>query len=94
LKANIALQTALTLAFPTTYLLGATFPPQIVLFLYPRYSPPPPEKGSTRGKAFTNDIERELQNLLIVAQMRGMEGWYETSELVTVEKTFCLKAFI
>lgn len=70
---------ALVIAFPTTYLLGSAFPPQIVLMLYPRYSHPPPVKESTRGKALMSDTEREMQKLFVVAQLRAREGWYETS---------------
>jgi hypothetical protein len=64
-----------------TYILGSAFPPQIVLLLYPRYAPPPPDKDSIRGKAITSDVEEDLQKLLIVEKLRGREGWYETSEL-------------
>jgi hypothetical protein len=72
---------ALVIAFPATYILGSAFPPQIVLLLYPRYAPPPPDKDSIRGKAITSDVEEDLQKLLIVEKLRGREGWYETSEL-------------
>ncbi|EIW71141.1 hypothetical protein TREMEDRAFT_28265 [Tremella mesenterica DSM 1558] len=72
-----AVRLALLIAFPTVYLAGAAFPPRFVLFVFPRYSPPPPEKDSHRGRALTNDVERELQGLWIVQQMRGKEGWYE-----------------
>ena len=71
---------ALAIAFPAVYLLGSAFPPQLVLMIYPRYSPPPPEKDSTRGKAMTSDTERELQRLWIVEQLRAKQGWYETRE--------------
>jgi hypothetical protein len=69
---------ALIIAFPTIYILGSAFPPQVVLLLYPRYAPPPPDKDSIRGKALVNDVEDELQKLLVVAKLRGREGWYET----------------
>ena len=72
--------TALAIAFPTIYLVGSAFPPQIVLLLHPRHTLPPPDKDSARGKALMSDTERELQRLYIVAQMRGKEGWYETRE--------------
>ncbi|ORX33970.1 HotDog domain-containing protein [Kockovaella imperatae] len=76
----------LLLAFPATYLVGSAFPPNLVLLLYPRYSPPPPEKDSTRGKAITSDVEREIQGLNITHEMRDRVrggdgtsgGWYET----------------
>lgn len=68
----------LLIAFPATYLVGSAFPPNIVLLLYPRYSPPPPEADSMRGKALMNDVEDELQKLRIVHRLRTREGWYET----------------
>ena len=74
----------LLLAFPATYLIGSAFPPQLVLLLYPRYSPPPPDAKSTRGKSIMDGIERELQGLGFVDEMRlkvkNGEGWYETSQ--------------
>ena len=48
--------------------------------LYPRYTPPPPDADSTRGKALMSDVEKELQNLLVVARLRNKEGWYESSK--------------
>jgi len=68
------------LAIPVVYVAGAAFPPTLVLLLYPRYSPPPPDKDSTRGKAITCEVEQDAQGLSIVEKMRGAEGWYETSE--------------
>jgi hypothetical protein len=68
------------LAIPVVYVAGAAFPPQLVLLLYPRYSPPPPDKDSTRGKAITCEVEQDAQNLSIVEKMRAADGWYETSE--------------
>jgi hypothetical protein len=68
------------LAIPVVYVAGAAFPPTLVLLLYPRYSPPPPDKDSTRGKAITGEVEQDAQGLRIVEKMRAAEGWYETSE--------------
>ncbi|KIR60452.1 hypothetical protein I312_103460 [Cryptococcus bacillisporus CA1280] len=73
---------ALAIAFPATYVLGAAFPPQLVLLIFPRFSPPPPHKDSVRGKAHTNDVEDCMQKLQLVENMRkeiqaGAE-WYET----------------
>ena len=68
------------MAFPAVYLLGSAFPPQLILMVYPRYSPPPPDKDSARGKAVTSGTERELQGLGIVEELRGKHGWYETRE--------------
>jgi hypothetical protein len=72
-------QVGILLAIPVVYVAGAAFPPQLVLLLYPRYSPPPPDKDSTRGKAITCEVEQEAQGLGIVEKMRAAEGWYETS---------------
>ncbi|AAW45843.1 hypothetical protein CNBJ1600 [Cryptococcus deneoformans B-3501A] len=73
---------ALAIAFPTTYILGAAFPPQLVLLIFPRFSPPPPHKDSARGKAHTNDVEGCMQGLQLVEMMRkeiqGGAEWYET----------------
>ncbi|KAL7419311.1 hypothetical protein Q5752_006149 [Cryptotrichosporon argae] len=69
------------LAIPSAYALGAVYPPQAVLILHPRYSPPPPEAASPRGKAMTDVVERELQELRVVAEMRAEADkgdWYET----------------
>ncbi|KAK4684025.1 hypothetical protein P7C73_g6183, partial [Tremellales sp. Uapishka_1] len=68
------------LALPGVYLAGSIYPPQAVQILYPRSAPPPPDKDSARGKAVMNEVEKEIQNLYIVAKMRAMakEGWYET----------------
>lgn len=76
---------AILLAIPVVYVTGAVFPPQLVLLLYPRYSPPPPPKESSRGKAITCEVEKEAQGLLIVEKMRAKEGWYETS--TSLQKT-------
>lgn len=73
-----AVRLALVIAFPTTYVLGSAFPPQVVLLLFPRYSRPPPDKDSPRGKEITSEVERSLQGLMLVAQMRRKEGWYES----------------
>ena len=62
------------------YVAGSAFPPKIMLLLYPRYAPPPPEADSMMGKALTSDVEDELQKLLIVDKLRRREGWYETRE--------------
>ena len=82
-----SLRPVLLLAFPATYLAGSAFPPSLILLLYPRFSPPPPDKDSKRGKALMSDVERELHNLHITHEMRdkvwrdkSKEGWYETSE--------------
>lgn len=79
---------ALAIAFPATYILGAAFPPQLVLLIFPRFSPPPPHKDSVRGKAHTNDVEDCMQKLQLVENTRkeiqaGAE-WYETSELCVI----------
>ena len=71
-------EAGILLAIPVVYVAGAAFPPQLVLLLYPRYSPPPPDKDSTRGKAITCEVEQEAQGLRIVEKMRAAEGWYET----------------
>jgi hypothetical protein len=76
----VADRTGILLAIPVIYVAGAVFPPQLVLLLYPRYSPPPPDKDSTRGKAITCEVEQEAQGLSIVEKMRAAEGWYETSQ--------------
>jgi len=73
-------QAGILLAIPVVYVAGAAFPPTLVLLLYPRYSPPPPDKDSTRGKAITCEVEKDAQGLSIVEKMRAAEGWYETSE--------------
>jgi hypothetical protein len=73
-------QAGILLAIPVVYVAGAAFPPTLVLLLYPRYSPPPPDKDSTRGKAITCEVENDAQGLSIVEKMRAAEGWYETSE--------------
>ncbi|WVQ79912.1 hypothetical protein IAT38_002013 [Cryptococcus sp. DSM 104549] len=81
-----AVRLALAIAFPTTYVLGAAFPPQIVLMIFPRFAPPPPHKDSARGKAHTSDVEKCIQELEVVELMRkevrasagGEDGWYET----------------
>lgn len=73
-------EAGILLAIPVVYVAGAVFPPTLVLLLYPRYSPPPPDKDSTRGKAITCEVEKDAQGLSIVEKMRAAEGWYETSE--------------
>ena len=78
MKRGTGLTTVLLIAFPVTYVAGAAMPPKLVLMLYPRYSPPPPDKDSSLGRALTNDIEQELQRLFIVDKLRHKEGWYET----------------
>lgn len=75
---------ALILAFPAVYFTGAIFPPKVVMLLYPRYSPPPPDAKSSQGKALMSETEKELQNLYIVARLRTKgDQYYETRE-------FCL----
>lgn len=69
---------AILLAIPVVYVTGAAFPPQLILLLYPRYSPPPPAKDSRRGKAISCEVEKEAQGLLVVEKLRAQEGWYET----------------
>lgn len=69
---------ALAIALPGVYVLGAAFPPKVVLLLYPRYSPPPPSSESTQGKALMGETESELQKLYIVARLRNKVGWYES----------------
>ncbi|KAL1407318.1 hypothetical protein Q8F55_006740 [Vanrija albida] len=68
---------AVLLAVPVAYFAGAVAPPNVVLLLSPRYSPPPPDKDSKHGKALTEDVERELQDLFVVAEMRTKKDWYE-----------------
>ncbi|WVN89328.1 uncharacterized protein L203_104550 [Cryptococcus depauperatus CBS 7841] len=73
---------ALAVALPSAYVFGAAFPPQLVLMIFPRFSPPPPLKDSPRGKAHTNDVEKCMQELDIVENMREEikrgAAWYET----------------
>ncbi|WWC59597.1 uncharacterized protein I303_102155 [Kwoniella dejecticola CBS 10117] len=72
---------ALALAFPAVYVAGAAFPPQLVLFIFPRYAPPPPHKDSARGKSHISDMESCIHELDIVEEMRKKVGegeWYET----------------
>jgi hypothetical protein len=71
---------ALILAVPTAFLVGALYPPQLVLIFNPRYSPPPPSHDSKHGKALMDQTEREIQELFIVHKLRAKEGWYETRE--------------
>ncbi|WVF69660.1 hypothetical protein IAT40_004439 [Kwoniella sp. CBS 6097] len=77
-----ATRLALALAFPAVYVAGAAFPPQLVLFVFPRYAPPPPHRDSARGKSHIGDMERCIQELDLVEDMRKKvhagEGWYET----------------
>lgn len=68
---------AVALALPAVFLAGACYPPQLVLMFNPRYSPPPPEKDTKHGQALMDETERELQNLMVVAQMRAKPDWYE-----------------
>ncbi|WWC86770.1 uncharacterized protein L201_001649 [Kwoniella dendrophila CBS 6074] len=71
----------LALAFPAVYVAGAAFPPQMVLLIFPRYAPPPPHKDSARGKSHVCDMERCMQELDIVEDMRkkvAQGEWYET----------------
>ena len=71
---------AIAIALPGVYVLGAAFPPKVVLLLYPRYSPPPPSGDSTQGKALMGETESELQKLYIIARLRNKVGWYESRE--------------
>lgn len=71
---------AFALALPTAFLVGALYPPQLVLIFNPRYSPPPPTADSKHGKSLMEETERELQELFVVAKMRNKEEWYETRE--------------
>nr|XP_031858203.1 uncharacterized protein CI109_006346 [Kwoniella shandongensis]KAA5525275.1 hypothetical protein CI109_006346 [Kwoniella shandongensis] len=77
-----SIRLALAIAFPLTYVTGAAFPPQLVLMIFPRFAPAPPHKDSARGKVHTSDVERCLQELDLVHDMREKvhkgEGWYET----------------
>lgn len=68
----------LLLAFPAVYIAGAAFPPQLVLYILPRYAPPPPDAKSSRGKDMTDGVEREIQDLPIVHSLRHEKDWYET----------------
>ncbi|TYJ56037.1 hypothetical protein B9479_003280 [Cryptococcus floricola] len=72
----------IALALPVVYVAGAAFPPSIVLMILPRYAPPAPVKDSPSGRAHTDDVERSLQELEVVQNMRyeikkGAD-WYET----------------
>ncbi|WVQ75892.1 hypothetical protein IAR50_005526 [Cryptococcus sp. DSM 104548] len=72
----------IALALPVVYVAGAAFPPSIVLMILPRYAPPAPHKDSASGKAHTDNIEKSLQELEVVQNMRyeikkGAD-WYET----------------
>ncbi|WRT64655.1 uncharacterized protein IL334_001589 [Kwoniella shivajii] len=72
---------ALALAFPAVYVAGAAFPPQLVLFVFPRYAPPPPHKDSPRGKSHMSDMERCIHEVDIVEDTRKKVAageWYET----------------
>jgi hypothetical protein len=68
------------LAIPVAFLVGALYPPQLVLIFNPRYSPPPPASDSKHGMALMEQTERELQELFIVHKMKGKKDWYETRE--------------
>lgn len=70
----------MALALPVAFLIGAAYPPQLVLIFNPRYSPPPPEAKSAHGKMLVEATEKDLQDLFLVAKMRRREGWYETRE--------------
>jgi len=61
-------------------MVGAVYPPKLVLIFNPRYSPPPPTHDSKHGKALMEQTERELQDLFIVHKMKAKPDWYESRE--------------
>ncbi|CAK9786891.1 unnamed protein product [Cutaneotrichosporon oleaginosum] len=69
---------AAAIAVPVAYFVGAVNPPNLALMFSPRYSPPPPDRESKIGKEITAEIERELQELAVVAEMRQLGEWYES----------------
>lgn len=71
---------AIALTVPVAYVVGAVNPPNLALMFSPRYSPPPPDRESKVGKEITAEIERELQELAVVAEMRTFPDWYESRE--------------
>lgn len=77
---KLLLTPALALALPVAYVAGAVNPPQLALMFSPRYSPPPPDRESKVGKEITAEVERELQELAIVNEMRTHKDWYESRE--------------
>lgn len=63
-------------------MVGALFPPQLVLIFNPRYSPPPPSADSKHGQLLMEETEREMQELFLVHKMRAKKDWYETRKLL------------
>ncbi|KAK0451731.1 Thioesterase/thiol ester dehydrase-isomerase [Armillaria borealis] len=64
------------------YLGGAIYPPQELVFLYPRHAPAPPsDLTSPDVIAYTESLEEQLQNLPLLQKARKAEDadeWYET----------------
>ena len=79
---------ALLLALPSTfYLLGSLYPPATLSLLFPRKAAAPMRAESPEGLAQVNKLEKEIQELDIVQEMRQKTAggddaeWYETRKL-------------
>ncbi|KAL0956959.1 hypothetical protein HGRIS_003060 [Hohenbuehelia grisea] len=63
------------------YALGAVFPPPPATLLFPRLAPAPPsDPDSPESRAYTADLEAELQSLPMLSELRSREDkdqWYE-----------------
>ncbi|KAG7442807.1 Thioesterase/thiol ester dehydrase-isomerase, partial [Guyanagaster necrorhizus] len=61
---------------------GAIYPPQELVFLYPRHAPvPPSDLTSPDVIAYTESLEEKLQNLPLLQKVRKADDadeWYET----------------
>jgi len=78
---GLAAMLAVSLA-SASYVAGSLYPPTTLQFISPPPAPPAPALGTEEAAIYTTALEEKLQNLEIVKEMRGREGWYESRPYV------------
>ncbi|KAB5588890.1 Glycoside hydrolase family 13 protein [Ceratobasidium theobromae] len=61
-----------------SYVAGSLYPPTTLQLINPPPAPPAPALGTEEAIIYTTALEERLQNLDIVREFRGKEGWYES----------------
>ncbi|KAG9105191.1 hypothetical protein FRC07_009519, partial [Ceratobasidium sp. 392] len=61
-----------------SYIAGSIYPPTTLQLVAPPPAPPAPALGTEEAAIYTAALEEKIQNLDIVKELRGREGWYES----------------
>ncbi|KAG8732642.1 hypothetical protein FRC10_000785 [Ceratobasidium sp. 414] len=80
-RGAVAAVLAVSLA-SASYVAGSLYPPATLQLISPPPAPPAPAIGTEEAAIYTAALEEKLQNLEIVKEMRGREGWYESRPYV------------